>query len=226
MSYLLSPVSDVTQVIFTPPPSAYNNSPTSDPLVPCVPGSNNDLSCPGNGLLEDMDLGSADLNTSKVFAWNGEVSIAFTFAAMTQVNQMNLFFYNIPSRGVSLPPAELYWSDNNPRLPGNLLSHVIVGNQDLSQDDGTPRNISLVVTTDQPQGNYRYLRIRFTFPETSLIDWILLSEVELCATAGVCVCVCVCVCVHVCICVSVCIFVHEYMYVSNVCCSYFVYPDT
>ena len=135
--FLLSPVSDVSQLILTPRPTAYNNSPTSDPLVLCIPSGNNDLSCPGNGLLEDMDVGSADLNTSKVFAWNREVSIAFTFAA-TQVNQMNLFFYNIPSSGVGLPPAELYWSDTNPTLPENLLSHVIVGNQDLSQDDRTP----------------------------------------------------------------------------------------
>ena len=187
--FLLSPVSDVAQVIFTPRPTAYNNSCTSDPLVPCIPGSNNGLNCLGNGLLEDMDVGSADLNTSKVFAWNREVSIAFTFAA-TQVNQVNLFFYNIPSSGVGLPPAELYWSNSNPTLPGNLLSHVIVGNQDLSQDDSTPRNVSLVVTGDQPQSNYRYLRVRFTFPaETSLLDWILLSEVQLCGAAGVCVCV-------------------------------------
>ena len=178
----------------TPAPNVYNNSPTSDPLVACIEpdADSNTRICPGNGLLEDMDVGSADLNTSKVFAWNREVSIAFTFP-VTQVNQMNLFFYNIPSRGVGLPPAELYWSDTNPTLPENLLSHVIVGNQDLSQDDRTPRNVSLVVTTNQPQSNYRYLRVRFTFPaETSLIEWILLSEVQLCEGAGVYACMRVC----------------------------------
>ena len=223
--FLLSPVSDVSQLIFTPRPTAYNNSSTSDPLVQCVSSGNNGLGCAGNGLLEDMDLGSADLNTSKVFAWNREVSIAFTFAA-TQVNQVNLFFYNIPSRGVGLPPAELYWGDNNPALPVNLLSHAIVGNQDLSQDDRTLRNVSLVVTAVQSQGNYRYLRVRFTFPaetsaQTSLIDWILLSEVQLCEEAGVCVwqcvcayvcvhmhvraCACVCMCMCMCMCVCVCL---------------------
>ena len=189
-SHVYTPSVSVNTVAFhflTPPPNAYNNSPTSDPLVQCIEpdGNSNTRICPGNGLLEDMDFGSADLDTSKVFAWNREVSIAFTFTA-TQVNQVNLFFYNIPSSGVGLPPAEFYWSDTDPQLPGNRLSHVIVGNQDLSQNDRTLRNVSLVVTGDQPQNNYRYFRVRFTFPaETSLIDWILLSEVHFCEEAGV-----------------------------------------
>jgi len=39
-----------------------------------------------------------------------------------------------------------------------------------------------VVTTDQEDNpDYRYLHILFTFPaETSLIYWILLSEIQLC----------------------------------------------
>ena len=137
-----------------------------------------------------MDTGSADLDTSKVFAWNREVSIAFTFAT-TKVNRVNLFFYNIPSSGIGLPPAELYWGITDALFPENFLSHVIVGNQDLSHDDRTPRNISLVVTTDQNSTqipDYRHFGIRFTFRETSLIDWILLSEVQLCREAGVCTC--------------------------------------
>ena len=188
--FLLSPVS---QFVFIPPPTAYNNSPIRDPIVTCIDQFdamiNADIRiCPGNGLLGDTDLGSAELDTSKVFAWNTAVSIAFTFTT-TQVNQVNLFFYNIPSSGVGLPPAELYWSNSNPRLPDRPLSHVIVGNQDLSQNDSTLRNVSLVVTGNQPQDDYRYIGIRFTFPaETSLIDWILLSEFQLCEEAGVCVC--------------------------------------
>ena len=67
---------------------------------------------------------------------------------------------------------------STPSNPNNFLSHVIVGNQDLSQDDRALRNVSLVVTTDQEDNpDYRYLHIRFIFPaETSLIYWILLSE--------------------------------------------------
>ena len=196
--------------LITPGPTAYNNSPTTDPR--CI-GSTGSLSCPSNALLTDMDLGSADLNTSKVFAWNREVNIVFTFRAETKVNQVNLFFYNIPSSRIGLPPTELYWSIANSILPENLLSHVIVGNQDLSQDDRALRNVSLVVTTDQNGiPDYRFFRVRFTFPETNLIDWTLLSEVQLCGVAGEGVCVGVCVGVYVCVCVLfACMRLHMYV---------------
>ena len=170
----------------TPIPVAYNNSPTTGPG--CFDGGGDTLSCPADVSLLDNDTGSTELDTSRVFAWDREVSIVFTFPAIsrTKVRQVNLFFYNIPSSGIGLPPAELFWSNNNPTIPEILLSHVIVGNQDLSQDDTTLRNVSLVVTTDQDSiADYRFFRIRFTFPaETSLIDWILLSEVQLCGEAG------------------------------------------
>jgi len=172
----------------SPFPVAYNNSPTTDPLCPPDVGS---LSCQRNTLLVDSDTGSAELDTSRVFAWDREVNIAFTFSP-TKVRQVNLLFYNIPSSGIGLSPVGLFWSDFNPLNPDRPLSHVIVGNQDLSRDDGTLRNVSLVVTTDQDNDpsiiNYRYFRIHFTLPaETILIDWILLSEVQLCGEAGMCV---------------------------------------
>ena len=169
-----------------PNPIAYNNSPISTPLCESYDGGNT-LDCSRASLLIDNDMGSAELDTSKVFAWNTEVNIVFTFPLPTKVRQVNLFFYNIPSSGIGLPPAELVWSDVNVLNPDNPLSHVIVGNRDLSQDDRTLRNVSLVVTTDSI-ANYRFLRIRFTFPaEISLIDWILLREVQLCGEAGTCV---------------------------------------
>ena len=166
-----------------PVPVVYNSSPTTGPR--CIPDMGRSLTCPGGILLVDNDTGSAELNTSKVFAWDREVNIAFTIPP-TKVRQVNLFFYNIPSSGIGLPPAELFWGDTNPTTPEILLSHAIVGNQDLSQDDTTLRNVSLVVTTDQDSTpDYRFFRIRFTLPaETNLIDWILLSEIQLCGEAG------------------------------------------
>jgi len=173
----------VNSYYISPFPIAYNNSPTA--LPSCFPDVES-LACPGSILLGDSDTGSAELNTSKVFAWNREVSIAFTTSVATKVTKVNLFFYNIPSSGIGLPPAELFWSVADPLNPDIPLSHAIVGNQDLSQDDRTLRNVSLVVTTDQSSiADYRHFRIHFTFPaETSLIDWILLSEVQLCGEEG------------------------------------------
>ena len=138
----------------------------------------------------DGDAGSAELNTSKVFAWNREVNVVF-FTSPTEVRQVNLINYNIPSSGIGLPPAEIFWSDFNSLNPDIIipLPHIIVGNQDLSQDDRTLRNVSLVVTTGQDgMFDYGFFHIHFTFPaETSLIDWILLSEFQLCGEAGTCV---------------------------------------
>jgi len=167
---------------------SYNNSPISTPLCQSNDGGNTFDCGSGASLLIDSDTGSAELDTSKVFEWDREVSITFTTSVVTKVRQVNLFFYNIPSSGIGLPPTELFWSVA-PFSQYNLFSHVIVGNQDLSQDDTTLRNVSLVVTTDQSSiADYRYFRIHFTFPaETLLIDWILLSEVQLCGEAGICV---------------------------------------
>ena len=173
----------------TPLPIAYNNSPTTDPLC-AEDRASGSLGCSAGAILGNSDIGSTELNTSKVFAWNREVNIDYTIPT-TKVRQVNLFFYNVPSSGIGLPPAELFWGDINPLNPNIALSHAIVGNQDLSQDDRTLRNVSLVVTTDQDDPSipvYRYFRIRFTFPaQTSLIYWILLSEVQLCGEAGMCV---------------------------------------
>ena len=177
----------VNAYVTNPIPIAYNNSPTTGPN--CVEDGGVTVTCPGGTLLVDGNTGSAEVDTSKVFAWNREVNIVLFFTS-TKVRKVNLFFYNIPSSGIGLPPVELFWSSNNPINPVTPLSHVVVGNQDLSQDDTTLQNVSLVVTTDQDIiADYRYFRIRFTFPaETSLIDWILLSEVQLCGEAGMCLC--------------------------------------
>jgi len=165
-------------------PIAYNNSPTNPPLCQA---NGDSISCQPGSLLIDNDTGSAELDTRKVFAWDREVNISFVILP-SKVRHANLFFYNIPSSGIGLPSVELFWSDAGPFIRDyNPLSHAIVGNQDLSQDDRTLRNVSLVVTTDQSSvRDYRFLRIHFTLPaETSTIDWILLSEVQLCGQAGV-----------------------------------------
>jgi len=118
-----------------PIPIAYNNSPTTGPGCIQYGGS---LLCPDGVLLLDNDTGSAELDTSKVFAWDTEVNIASSIA-FSKVRQVNLFFYNIPSSGIGLPPAEFFWGNSNPFNPNIPLSHVIVGNQDLSQDDNSSK---------------------------------------------------------------------------------------
>ena len=169
---------------------SYNNSPIRTPHCESYDRGNTFDCGSGASLLFDNDTGSAELDTSKVFAWDREVNISFATATTeTKVKKVNLFFYNIPSSGIGLPLAELFWSNVNALNPDAPLSHVIVGNQDLSQDDRTLRNVSLVVTTSQDSNpDYRFFRIHFIVPaETILINWILLSEVQLCGETGMCV---------------------------------------
>ena len=107
-------------------PTAYNNSPTTGPG--CIPDGGS-LSCPRGILLGDSDTGSAELDTSKVFAWDRKVNISFTLHKRTKVGQVNLFFYNIPSSGIGLPPAKFFWGNTSPisQYNWNPLSHIIVG---------------------------------------------------------------------------------------------------
>jgi len=177
----------VKSYITIPNPTVYNNSPTTGPLCEVHSGV---LACSsGASLLFDHDIGNSELNTGKVHAWDRDITITFVIQS-TKVRKVNLFC-NIPSSGIGLPPSELFWGNIGPLNPNIPLSHVILCNQDLSQDDRTFQNVSLVVTTDQgnPQAvptDYRFFRIHFTFTaETSLIDWILLSEVQHCGEAGI-----------------------------------------
>ena len=49
---------------------------------------------------------------------------SYPISSPTKVRQVNLFFYNIPSSGIGLPPAELFWSDANAMSPACLMSSL------------------------------------------------------------------------------------------------------
>ena len=121
---LLFPVNTMNDVVqLDQLPTAYNNSPTN-PGAGCAVDSSA-ITCRGFELLGDMDLGSADLDTSKVLAWNREINIVIERTQSTRVNQVNLFFYNIPSSGVGLPPVELYWSTMQKHLSSTSREPVV-----------------------------------------------------------------------------------------------------
>ena len=168
----------------TPPPGEYNGTDTT-PMTGCF-GDSASQTCGGDGLLGDGDPGSLDLDISNVLAWSETVDIVFTLPASDRIQQVNYFFHNEPQQGVGLPSIiELHWSANNPIVPNdNPLDYTLLGNQDLSQNDERLRNVTLAVTFSSDIPDYRYLRIHFTFPETSQINTLLLSEVQLCGESG------------------------------------------
>ena len=133
--------------------------------------------------LADGDLGPVDLDVSAVHAWNESFSIdpqlCSTNTPSVTVTAVNLFFYNIPSMGVGLPPdIELFYG-NNAQVDIRITNFTILNNQDLNQEDNQRRNVTLVVT-DSNVPIYGFFRVQFGFSESHPIDWMLLSEIQLC----------------------------------------------
>ena len=130
----------------------------------------------GDGVYEPTSL--TDL--SSTLAWNQYVNIAIGLNMPTIVRGVNLFFYNIPSIGVGLPhEIKLMWGEKTV-LVNNPLRYAVLGNSDLSQEDNTTRNITIVAIPDNIGDEYRAVSITFRFSNTSHIRWLILSEVEIC----------------------------------------------
>ena len=133
--------------------------------------------------LADGDLGPVDLDVSAVNAWNESFSIDFELSTNTPsvtVTAVNLFFYNDPSMGVGLPPdIELFYGNSVAQVNIRITNFTILNNQDLNQEDNQRRNVTLVVT-DSNVPIHGFFRVQFGFSESHPIDWMLLSEIQLC----------------------------------------------
>ena len=130
--------------------------------------------CYDTAILGDGAHGTPALNVTAVHAWNKTVRIRFLFPTGVRVTGINLYFYNIPSRNIGLP----YDTDvtSNPGIPS-----FIEGNQELSQNDNQLHNVTLI-----PRATIegKIFSILFNFSNIDKIDWLLLTEVELC-TSGI-----------------------------------------
>ena len=161
-----------------PPPVPYQGTPTDS----CIAVLDTRV-CAGVQRLTDGVFDSND-DLDGVHAWNGDTVIILRFNPSVIIKYVNLFFYNDPQATggpVGLPIVDLAWSDDQvfPDQGTTTLPHTILGNQDLSQTDMGYRNVSVVVPialNDVPLS--RFFRIRLLFPETSLVDWALLSELQ------------------------------------------------
>ena len=98
----------------------------------------------------------------------------------TLITGINLYFYNVPSMGIGLPhDVELSWGSIDV-IANDRLEHIILGNQDLSLNDSTLRNVTLVATTNGST-SYASVGIRFRFSSNeNNIRWLIVTEIELC----------------------------------------------
>ena len=172
-------------------PVIYQGTPTIDTLC-SLGNSDTTITCAMNRRLQDDDLDPADFETG-VHAWNETADIILTFDSVV-VKYVNLFFYNAPQATggpVGLPSVDLAYSANDAsvsEINSISLHHTVLGNQDLSQSDRSMgyQNVSVVVPsplTEISQG-YDFFRIRLLFPETDVVDWTLLSEIQAFGNTG------------------------------------------
>ena len=132
--------------------------------------------------LGDEVLGSQTLDdgTFVGHAWDQTVSISFTFTTMvtTYVEGLNLYFYNIPSRRIGLP--------YNIRItsPSSDHPYQLEGNDDLTLDDNGQRSVTLIPELLSLTPTSDTFTIIFKFSNTKQIDWLLLTEVEICISVS------------------------------------------
>ena len=130
--------------------------------------------CWFDSVILDGDLGfQPNTSSALFFAWNRSsqaVSITVRYFPSVTIRHVQLFFYNKPSMGIGFPDITLASS--------SILPHYITGNQHLRSDDEGRRNVtlSLVDTTDLIAN----LTINFNFSDYNRVDWLLLSEVQIC----------------------------------------------
>ena len=111
-------------------------------------------------------------NVSTISAWNrsqSTVSITFITKDAVQVHHIRLYFYNIPSTNIGFPEVTLI-------ARGSQTDYHVTGNQHLNSIENRRRNVILSYTRMVMTNNFEII---FGFITTD-VDWLLLSEVELC----------------------------------------------
>ena len=163
----------------SPRPSTdpFSNTDTLGPGCFPNPSSNYRLECDGvvkpSPILLDGVIGEelGPPNISTVNAWSrppSAVAITFITSAIVQVRHIRLYFYNIPSMNIGLPEVILRTT-----IP---QEYHVTGNQNLNYTDNRRRNVVLSYTRMVMTNTFEII---FEFTRTD-VNWLLLSEVELC----------------------------------------------
>ena len=145
--------------------------------------------------LVDDDFGPlhslSSTNLHRFLAWNRTqtqpVTLRFGFqSAVSSLSSVVLYFFNYPTQRISLPSVTLRGSSSGTGDPFFEISYVYDNNGNLMNSDSQLKYVSLSITSNTD--NIQVLFIDLVFTNTD-IDWILLSEVDICegiyATKGV-----------------------------------------
>ena len=139
----------------------------------------------GTAIIDDdngptsVDLSSA-ADVQRFFTWFGEADIDFRFSPVSELASLELYFLNYPSEGIGLPTIELFSFDDISDQSGTSVSYVLNNSDMLSSTDNVRRNVTLGILGNQNLGSYSRLRVSFSFTGVSNIEWLFLSEINLC----------------------------------------------
>ena len=172
-----------------PIPNQFNGS--TDKGTGCTPTSEGDsLDCFDFNMntrrLVDGDTGPlhslSSTNLQRFLAWNRTqtqpVTLLFGFSpAVSSLSSVVLYFFNYPTQRISLPSVTLRGSSSSSGNPFYNISYTFDNNNALTNSDSQLRNLSLSITSNTDNILLLFIDFQFVDPE---IDWILLSEVDIC----------------------------------------------
>ena len=171
-------------------PNLFNGS--SDNGTDCENTGNHLLRCSDEFMnthrLVDGDTGplhSLSLtNLHRFLAWNRTqtkpVTLKFEFNPLLSSSSLSsvvLYFFNYPTQRIGLPSVTLRGSSSSSGNPFYNISFFFNINDVLMNSDSQLRNVSLSINSNTD--NIQVLFIDLVFTNTD-IDWILLSEVDIC----------------------------------------------
>ena len=169
-------------------PSPFLGSTTISPQLPKCVRERVGIVCVSPNPLNDNETGSLHpdfpSDAIKFVGWTVTSQNYIIFVPTVKpiaVSAIDIYFYNNPGQGISLPNFELHGLSNDvadsPSPTDPKLNFDIINNSELSQEDQQLRRIILVITTPSP---YTAYSVRWSFDNLIDISWFVLSEILLC----------------------------------------------
>ena len=167
-----------------PIPNLFNDS--TDTGTGCVAAAEaGSLYCFMNAGLIDGNTGLlhslSSTNLHRFLAWNRTqtqpVTLWFGFGPVSSLSNVVLYFFNYPAHRIGLPSVSLRGSLYDAGTPFFEISYVYGNNDVLMNSDSQLRSVSLSITNNTDSIQVLFIDLVFTNTD---IDWILLSEVDIC----------------------------------------------
>ena len=137
--------------------------------------------------LVDGDTGPlhslSSTNLHRFLAWNRTqtqpVTLRFGFSpAVSSLSSVVLYFFNYPTQWIGLPSVTLRGSFDSKGRRIFSISYIYGNNENLRNNDSQLRNVTLSITSSIVL--IHILFIDLSFSDNTDIEWILLSEVDIC----------------------------------------------